>query len=45
MEGWLCLALFKYFADAPLEIHIKAVHALVLLFTITAVTLAPNSDF
>ena len=24
MEGWLCPALFKYFAEAPREIHVKA---------------------
>ena len=24
MEGWLCPALFKYFADAPREIFVKA---------------------
>ena len=24
MEGWLCPALFKYFAEAPREIYVKA---------------------
>ena len=24
MEGWLCPALFKYFAEAPKEIYVKA---------------------
>ncbi len=24
MEGWLCPALFKYFASAPAEIYVKA---------------------
>jgi hypothetical protein len=24
MEGWLCPALFKYFADAPREIYVRA---------------------
>ena len=24
MEGWLCPALFKYFEQAPKEIHVKA---------------------
>jgi hypothetical protein len=23
MEGWLCPALFKYFAEAPQEIYLK----------------------
>jgi len=24
MEGWLCPAMFKYFAEPPKEIHVKA---------------------
>jgi hypothetical protein len=24
MEGWLCPALFKYFPQAPAEIHVRA---------------------